>query len=372
MDTEKFDQLIKAYQQGGLTGEQKILLDRWFDTLAESHTPASTPEQLEKLGQRILEQLERQPEKVERHRQGLPRWLPYAAMLLILPALGIAYYYLAAPERSSVTPISVLEHDVAPGGHRATLQLSSGRTIDLSPDREGIVVGSQIVYLDGTEVVQSAQTDTESQVLTTPRGGTYQITLSDGTKVWLNAASTLRYPVRFVAAERVVELDGEGYFEVSSPPDGTAWPFRVKTTQQTVEVLGTQFNVTAYSDEAETRTTLVEGAVRVINLKANEASRLRPGEQSILHASQTEIRKVNPQTVIAWKNGLFHFDDTPFSQMIKQIDRWYDIEVQYRGAVPEEVFSGKMSKNVNLGVFVDFLKDSGVRSHISGRKLIVE
>src|SRR5690606_3776846 len=203
-------------------------------------------------------------------------------------------------------------------------------------------------------------------------GGTYQITLSDGTEVWLNAASTLRYPAQFDDAERTVELDGEGYFEVAPSSDGTAWPFRVKTEQQTVEVLGTHFNVAAYSDEEETRTTLVEGAVRVTNLKANETNRLSPGEQSVLHGDRTEIRQVNPQTAIAWKQGVFHFDHTPFDQMIKQIDRWYDIEVQYHGRIPNEVFSGKMSKHVNLGVFVDFLKDSGISSRIHGRTLIVE
>jgi len=195
--------------------------------------------------------------------------------------------------------------------------------------------------------------------------------LADGTKVWLNSASTLRYPSRFDGDERIVEMEGEAYFEVAPFSSKSPRPFLVKTENQTLKVLGTHFNVSAYADEEETKTTLVEGAVQIVNLKTKRMNTLKPGEQSIVRSTQTEIYNVNPETAVAWKSGIFHFEDTPFEQMMRQIARWYDIEVNYQGKIPEELFTGKMNRNVNLQVFVNFLKDSGIRSHIEGRRLIV-
>ena len=373
MNTEKFKRLIEKYQSGELTGEQRALLDQWFDSIGNTEPSRWTPDQLEALRSRILDQLQKEPlAEMPTHRP-LRRWLPYVAALLLLSGVGALYYYASTTGKSS-PPETTLAQDIEPGGNKATLTLADGQTIHLSTEQTGVIIGNQITYADGSAVLSNEHQTLDASTLlslSTPKGGTYQITLPDGTNVWLNSASTLRYPSRFDDSERIVELEGEAYFEVV-PADGKPRPFRVKTKEQTVEVLGTHFCITAYIDEPETKTTLVEGAVQVFNLKTNRADQLKPGEQSIIRNAQTEIRNVNTETVIAWKNGIFYFEDTPFEQMMKQIDRWYDIEVHYQGAAPTERFSGKMSKNVNLQVFVDFLKDSGIHSHIKGRQLIIE
>jgi len=373
MNTEKFKQLIEKYQNGELTGEQRALLDQWFDSIGDTEPSRWTPDQLEALRSRILDQLQKKPLAEMPTHQPLRRWLPYVAALLLLSGVGVLYYYASTLGKSS-PPETTLVQDIEPGGNKATLTLADGQTIHLSTEQTGVIIGNQITYADGSAVLSNEHQILDASTLlslSTPKGGTYQITLPDGTNVWLNSASTLRYPPRFDDSERIVELEGEAYFEVV-PADGKPRPFRVKTKEQTVEVLGTHFCITAYIDEPETKTTLVEGAVQVFNLKTNRADQLKPGEQSIIRNAQTEIRNVNTETVIAWKNGIFYFEDTPFEHMMKQIDRWYDIEVHYQGAAPTERFSGKMSKNVNLQVFVDFLKDSGIHSHIKGRQLIIE
>jgi len=382
MNTDKFKILIQKYQAGKLNGKQKALLDQWFQTLGEeSNSPPWTPAQLESLGKRILTEIQREATTVKPVRRLIPRWLPYVAASLVFVALGTLYYYTFIPKKPRQLSLALVQ-DVAPGGNRATLTLADGRVVNLSQSQSGIVIGDGITYLDGSTVFGQGAGSTEQEAqhtgvttdnlqLTTPKGGTYQITLADGTKVWLNSASTLRYPSRFDGDERIVEMEGEAYFEVAPFSSKSPRPFLVKTENQTLKVLGTHFNVSAYADEEETKTTLVEGAVQIVNLKTKRMNTLKPGEQSIVRSTQTEIYNVNPETAVAWKSGIFHFEDTPFEQMMRQIARWYDIEVNYQGKIPEELFTGKMNRNVNLQVFVNFLKDSGIRSHIEGRRLIV-
>jgi len=382
MNTDKFKILIQKYQAGKLNGKQKALLDQWFQTLGEeSNSPPWTPAQLESLGKRILTEIQREATTVKPVRRLIPRWLPYVAASLVFVALGTLYYYTFIPKKLRQLSLALVQ-DVAPGGNRATLTLADGRVVNLSQSQSGIVIGDGITYLDGSTVFGQGAGSTEQEAqhtgvttdnlqLTTPKGGTYQITLADGTKVWLNSASTLRYPSRFDGDERIVEMEGEAYFEVAPFSSKSPRPFLVKTENQTLKVLGTHFNVSAYADEEETKTTLVEGAVQIVNLKTKRMNTLKPGEQSIVRSTQTEIYNVNPETAVAWKSGIFHFEDTPFEQMMRQIARWYDIEVNYQGKIPEELFTGKMNRNVNLQVFVNFLKDSGIRSHIEGRRLIV-
>ncbi len=372
MNTEKFKRLIEKYQSGELTGEQRALLDQWFDSIGDTESSHWTPDQLEALGSRVRDRLQTESLATIASPRPFRRWLPYVAAALLLSALGTTYYYLSSPYKQSL-PVTASTQDVEPGGNKATLTLADGQKINLSTEQTGVIIGNEITYADGSSVLNTQQQTLDVSKplsLSTPKGGTYQITLPDGTKVWLNSASTLQYPSRFDKPARIVELEGEAYFEVASSSHKPR-PFRVKTKEQTVEVLGTHFCITAYIDEPETKTTLVEGAVKVFNLKTNRANQLKPGEQSIIRDAETEIRNVNTETVIAWKNGIFYFEETPFEQMMKQIDRWYDIEVFYHGSAPMELFSGKMSKNVNLQVFVDFLKDSGVHSRIKGRQLIV-
>lgn len=375
MNADKFKILIQKYQNGELVGKQKELLDRWFAKLGETDTLDWTPAQLESLGNKILHHIREEATAVKPLRPSIRIWLPYVAALLIFAVLGTIYYHKTMPSEP-LKPTIALEQDVAPGGNRATLTLADGRVVNLSESQSGIIIGDRITYLDGNSVLDNKKENLTADApsllsLSTPKGGTYQITLPDGTKVWLNSASTLRYPSQFGNSERIVELEGEAYFEVLSFSSKSPCPFLVKTENQTVQVLGTHFNISAYADEEETKTTLVEGAVQIVNRKTNLVNKLRPGQQSIVRDKQTSIHTVNPATAVAWKSGIFYFENTPFEQMMKQIDRWYDIEVTYQGKIPDELFTGKMSRKVNLQVLVDFLKDSGVHSHIEGRQLIV-
>src|SRR5690606_18203557 len=205
--------------------------------------------------------------------------------------------------------------------------------------------------------------------LSTPKGGTYQIVLPDGTKVWLNAASTLKYPSRFDGGERVIELSGEAYFAVAKD---VKKPFKVVSNGQEIQVLGTEFNISAYVDEAEMKTTLVAGAVQIFNRQSSIVNRLEPGEQSIIRGAFTDIQKVETERYTAWKNGYFYFKQTPFAEIMRQLARWYDIDVIYKGSIPKETFSGVMDRNLTLNDVLKLLNVFSVQVQIEeGGKLVV-
>ncbi|GGC17701.1 iron dicitrate transporter FecR [Parapedobacter defluvii] len=299
-----------------------------------------------------------------------------AAAALLIAFVVATYIYFQQPEPVPV----VTKQDVAPGGNRATLTLADGRTVDLSSQQSGIVVGDGIMYTDGSEVIDKGQLtiDSGSQgenyplsivhyQLSTPKGGTYQITLSDGTNVWLNSASKLKYPLQFDKKERVVELEGEAYFEVRSTKSearskesrtsNAAWPFRVVSNSQTVEVLGTYFNVNAYPDESTTNTTLLEGAVRVST--DNGSSLLKPGQQSKVGQGELSVIDVDPETVVDWKNGDFIFTDETLENIMRKVARWYNVNVIYEGQLPKDSYNAQISRNKNLSEVLHILELSG-------------
>lgn len=293
--------------------------------------------------------------------------LGYAAAIFV-GLLTCAWFFLSdGPDIPSVQQTT----DVAPGGHRATLTLSDGKIIELSDVKEGIVIkNDQIIYNDGSQRIVDLRTEfTNRLILTTPNGGTYEITLPDGTKVWLNSASKLIYPIHFSDVERTVTITGEAYFAVTKK---NKLPFRVISNQQEIQVLGTEFNVSAYAEEIETRTTLIEGAVKILNRKSGLFSQLRPNEQSIVREANTEIQKVDIEPSIAWKKGYFYFKHTPFKEVMRQLARWYNVEVVYKVSIPEETFSGKLGRDLTLNAALKLLNVSAVQVRIvDGNKLIV-
>jgi transmembrane sensor len=238
------------------------------------------------------------------------------------------------------------------------------------------MIGDSIRYLDGSSVIDeqmkrqaSGRAPTRLLMLSTPKGGTYQVTLSDGTQVWLNAASTLRYPEQFTGDERTVEIEGEAYFSVTKD---ARRPFRVNSRDQRVLVLGTEFNISAYVDDAEVKTTLVEGVVQLRAESTGEHTDLFAGQQGFTRKGNIRKRSVDPTSSVAWKNGDFYFDNTPLVEMMKQIERWYDVEVIYENTVPPERFSGGMSRGVTLQTVLQLLKVSEIKYSISDKKLIIE
>lgn len=292
-------------------------------------------------------------------------WVRYAAVAAVVIALGLGWLVIRTSIETGGTSASI-ETDIAPGTNRATLTLADGRKVDLNTAQNGIVVGEKITYLDGTEVsaIDHPAPDVPQPLsLTTPKGGTYQVTLPDGTNVWLNSASTLTYPSRFDDNERVVELVGEAYFEVRSTRYGErstryevrgtgnevrgAWPFRVVSNGQVVEVLGTEFNVSAYSDDPEMKTTLVEGRLRVFTGKT-QGSILVPGQQLTNRNGAVQIATVDVGNYIAWKQGQFVFYGTSMPTLIKQIERWYDVSFYVTVPVDNIELWGSLSRDVML------------------------
>lgn len=358
-EREKIRQLFERYREGCCNPEEEARLHAWLNQYARNEADG-------------LDELHEQyaAERAGSRKRWL-RWFPYAAAVATLVFATVWYFNDDSTVNHPSEFVNITSDDVAPGGNRAILTLADGRAIPLSEARSGIVVGnSRILYEGGAEELTNLDDmEVVPLMLSTPRGGTYQVTLSDGTRVWLNAASTLEYPSRFAGDERVVEVHGEAYFSVT---EDSKRPFRVISRGQEIEVLGTEFNISAYDDEVETKTTLVEGSVQIANRQSNTVNKLLPGEQSVVYRETTETKQVDVQQYIAWKDGNFNFDNTPLSDMMKQMARWYDVDVVYENDVPNELFNGTLSRNVTLQTVLELLRISEIKYRIQEDKLIIE
>jgi transmembrane sensor len=312
-------------------------------------------------------------------------WRPWLAAASVLAILGIGgWWFMAHRPPPSVPSITVgsIPTDVQPGGSRAILTLADGRKINLDSTANGVLAAQQhttVSKLFPGQLTYKNDANAHTaplayNVLSTPRAGQFSLTLADGTQVWLNNASTLRYPVAFTGADRQVELTGEAYFEIAKD---AVHPFRVlihrdaPDTTNLVEVLGTAFNVMAYGDEPDELTTLLSGSVRCIS--AGRSTLLRPNEQSVLGADGVlhTVPHVNVQEVTAWKNGYFHFDHSSLENTMRQLARWYDVDVTYQGHFPEQEFMGKIQRNLPLSAVLKGLENDQVHFKLKGRKLTV-
>lgn len=283
-------------------------------------------------------------------------WFYYvAASLLVI----VGFYFMLGSnkDKSSVRTL-VQVNDVPPGSSKALLTLADGSEISLSKNREGLLASQGTVKItkrtDG--LVEYSSTD-NSQInkfntLTTPNGGTYSLELPDGTMVWLNAASSIKYPVSFGKKERRVEVSGEVYFEVAK--DKTR-PFYVKTGSAEIQVLGTHFNVMTYPDKFRSELTLLEGSVRFIKGKQQEI--LSPGEQFQFVENADAIKRVqaNIEEVMAWRNNLFVFNNTGIAEIMKDVARWYNVKIQYEGEIPDVSFTGIIPRNTNVSKVLNAL-----------------
>jgi transmembrane sensor len=272
-------------------------------------------------------------------------------------------------------------NDIAPGKNTATLTLANGKVINLSDAKTGVVVGTELKYDDGTNVNSSSLPtrgisprggEKRSTMLTasTPRGGTYQVVLPDGTKVWLNADSRISFPSIFMGDKRQVELEGEAYFEVSKIflKKGGRMPFIVMSKGQKVEVLGTHFNISSYPDERSVKTTLLEGSVRV-----NDEVVLKPNQQSVLTEKAILVKQVDVNLAIAWTNGDFMFRSEEIGDIMKEVERWYNVVVLYQDdSLATIKFSGNISRYKNVSALLDILQTTGqVHFVIKGKQIIV-
>lgn len=309
-------------------------------------------------------------------------WTVAAAIILLCTTAAI-WWFDVRRDHGAVRPLAGIAVDtgaILPGGKKALLTLADGRSINLDDIKSGRIAEEAGVLIsktaDGQIVYRIAGEEAPEEgsfhynTISTPRGGEYQLVLPDGTRVWLNAASTLRYPAQFAGAERRVELEGEAYFEVSRRED---LPFIVNTAMQEVEVLGTHFNVRAYGDEPAVKTTLIEGKVKVHQALA-EAVTLRPGQQASSRqgGGRIDVNTIDIEEATAWKDGYFYFQNEDIRSVMNSIARWYNIEVEYQGDMEGKVFGGTISRFESFEKLLQTIALTGsVRFRIEGRRIIV-
>lgn len=321
----------------------------------------------------------------------IPSWWRYAAAVALLLIGGVTYFLLnrtTVPE-PELTVVNEPVKDIPAGKDGAVLTLADGSVVVLDSLGNGLVAtqnGSKLVLQDG-QLKYAAAANASTVVyntISTPKGRQFKLQLADGTQVWLNAASSLRYPASFNGATREVEVTGEVYFEVAKKelPSGKRSPFIVKINQQTrVEVLGTHFNVNCYANEESINTTLLEGAVRVISgpfktlIKPGEQARiarLKPGDPGDVTGKIAVASSVSIDKVMAWKNGVFDFQDASLEEVMRQLERWYAIEVVYQKGIPKIEFIGKMGRDLSLANVLRGLEMSNVHFRIeSENRLLV-
>ena len=304
-------------------------------------------------------------------------WQRWAAAVLLLIVAGGAWVLSTRGlkgDKSSPSLNGQLE-DIAPGGNKAMLTLSNGHVIALDSSLKGTLTQPGNVNLHASpgllkyDPMQAAgSNDVAYNVLKTPKGGQYRLELPDGSRVWLNAASSLKFPTAFVGKERRVELSGEAYFEIVK---NASQPFFVTVNKANIAVLGTSFNVMAYADEAAIKTTLLEGAVKVS--KADAFNLLKPGEQSMLepNGQMHVIEKADVDLAVAWKNGLTSFKSADIKTIMRQVERWYDVEVVYNGDIPARSFTGDIPREANLSELLRLLEISKIHFKMDNHKLIV-
>jgi transmembrane sensor len=410
---EKFRELITKYTEGTASAEEVAWLEsvypKWNESTKRVYSEDSLKDTDRVMWSNISERLEFEDLKV-RQVNLWPRIIGVAAAVALI-VLGVYFFNYRNKEILKQVQDDVVVNDIAPGKNTAIITLPDGTAIPLSDAQTGVVIGdNKLAYNDGSEVVQPSlpargispggrESNTQMLTASTPRGGTYQVVLPDGTHVWLNADSKISFPVQFSGGIRKILLSGEAYFEVKKDK---AHPFVVQTDKQEVTVLGTHFNISAYRDEAVVRTTLVEGSVSVARFSpiggdgvargGSKNSRnplspqggslpegenrviLKPNQQSVLSGSnRIDVVPADVEKDLAWQRGDFVLKDEDFRSVMRNIGRWYDAEVVYGDGAPDDLrLLGVVSRSKNLSAVLRMMEATGkVRFRVEGRKVMV-
>ncbi|AXB58698.1 FecR family protein [Flavobacterium fluviale] len=369
--------LLKKYQKGTLSNEESDKLDAWYLNKASRSNLQLSEYELEDSYNYLQSNL-----PLEKDKKVISLWPRIAVAASIAVLLGSGIFYFTKPKQQNIE-VAAKPQEIAPGGTRGILTLSNGKQIVLSAisgkdtiAKEGddqevtIKMGANgvITYVINPNADNSKNDPDSFNTLSTPTGGQYNIVLADGTKVYLNTVSSIKYPTQFNGDQRIVELEGEAYFEVAKNKNK---PFIVKSGSQSIEVLGTHFNVHAYTNESVVKTTLLEGSVAVSY--KNQKSILKPGQQSSIsdNFSKIKIKEVDTEAAVAWKNGRFKFDNADLKTVMKQLERWYGIKVEYRGDVSDVRFNGGTFMNKNLSEVLKVLELSNIKFKVEGKTIIV-
>lgn len=374
-EQREFDQLLQDEQAGEAL--KRYWDQQWPEVLAEDKSALQIRNEQEILhnilAQRVL------PDSKASHKKSTTyKYLAAAASILLIVATGLFFFLQrnTLPQHQADTAYTIV-----PGKNSATLTLANGKKIFLSDAANGELAkeagvkisksaGGQIIY----EIIGGAAGNTDQwNALSTSNGETYRIRLPDQSEVWLNSASTLKYPVSFAnRANRKVELIGEAYFEIAKD---MKHPFIVESKAQQIAVLGTHFNVNAYDNEDHTKTTLIEGSVKVQSLSSTKTPAqviLKPGQQAILTNQVFSVQQADIEEAIAWKMGFFKFRDENIQSIMRKVARWYNVEVVYKGEIPQSGLEGTVSRYQDITRLLDMLQSTGlVKFKVSQNKIIV-
>lgn len=376
MTDEEYLILFEKHQANMATPEELARFKAYLETVELPDLPWDEARMGAELDTRnsIFGRLQQatQPLRPKRRRQ----WAGLLGLLALL-VVGLGYWSMRTRKAAPVAATKPAKpQPLAAGRNQALLTLADGRTVLLDQAHLGLLAqqgGSQVQKTADGQLRYAASAPTASQPLyntvATPRGGQYQLTLPDGSQVWLNAASSLRFPVAFTGAERRVELTGEAYFEVAKD---ARHPFKVAARGAEVTVLGTHFDVQAYDDEPALAATLLEGAVRLG--QGTQQALLRPGQQARCWPQGTiQVHEVDVQHAVAWKNGYFVFNDEPIEAIMRQVSRWYDVDVHYQSTLTNKDFNGKISRYKDAADVLRVLELTGaVHFTTEGRRITVQ
>ncbi|WP_316794413.1 FecR family protein [Pedobacter frigoris] len=371
-----FIDILRKYRLGTASPEEVTFLEKYYDLFESNEDLSLTDEDAVRIKDLIKGGIDQELNYATNKPANSWQWIKYAAAASVVLMLSVTLFLMLNP-RTNNNRLTASANDVDPGGNKAILTLANGKKIVLDDASKGQIstqtginitktADGQVVYnVTGDENTISEPTQ---NTISTPNGGQYTIVLSDGTKVKLNAASSLTFPNSFMKSDRVVELKGEAYFEVAKQ---TGKRFQVLSEGQTVEVLGTHFNINAYTNEEKIKTTLLEGSVKVLLGQNNMM--ISPGQQVLADRTSTSLSKkdIDPEKEVAWINDQFFFDNDNLKSVMREVSRWYDVDIVYTGYIPDKKFFGGIPRSSKLSEVFKILELNNVHFEIKGKTVKV-
>jgi transmembrane sensor len=375
MKNKEAKDLIQKFKNSQTTDEEENKLKYWLHNLNEDKASDLSEIELEQAGEEVWNRIPLQGNR--KQISFYQPWFAAAAIILMMLSIGRYFYLTNRENKKPVQQVAV--NPIMPGGNKAILTLANGKKIILNSAADGELAkqsGMTIKKTAAGRIVYTVTANTGDanapvtyNTIETPIGGQYEVVLSDGSLVWLNAATKLRFPTKFIGGERKVELSGEGYFEIEH---NKAMPFKVLSRQQEITVLGTHFNVSNYADEPVVKTVLLQGSVKVTLVnKENTSALLKPGQQATLMANNFTVSKTDTTAAVAWKNGLFRFDDEELGSIMRKVSRWYNVRIIYDDdKLKEETFGGVIQRFSNVTDLLKMLESVGkVKFKVEGNQI---